>query len=146
MLAFDCKVFHFFFFFKRNKFFSENFSKKFSEVLNFKIDFLRYAPCMRKVKREYDVCSTTYQQTMARMNVQRHSPLTTSTTSAPTTTTTVSSRLKKVNLMKRQQLNSIYVSLETTTAMTIKNSSTETIDQEEAQIKTVCWWVRIELC
>lgn len=32
-----------------------------------KIDFLRHAPCMRHVKRDYDICSNQHQLTMKKI-------------------------------------------------------------------------------
>uniref|UniRef100_A0A2M3ZEH8 Putative secreted peptide n=1 Tax=Anopheles braziliensis TaxID=58242 RepID=A0A2M3ZEH8_9DIPT len=44
-------------------------------------DFLRHAPCMRHVKKEYEVCATRYQSTMSKIG-QAAAATTTSTTSA----------------------------------------------------------------
>ena len=102
-------------------------------------DFLRYAPCMRKVKIEYEKCADSYKNIMKKIHEQKSvegltpPPTTTSTTSAPP-------RLVQISLMKRQQSSqSIYVSLETTTISSVKNLSSDAIDQGEVQIKTVCW-------
>uniref|UniRef100_A0A182FUS2 Uncharacterized protein n=1 Tax=Anopheles albimanus TaxID=7167 RepID=A0A182FUS2_ANOAL len=45
------------------------------------LDFLRHAPCMRHVKKEYEVCATRYQSTMSKIG-QAAAATTTSTTSA----------------------------------------------------------------
>lgn len=107
-------------------------------------DFLRYAPCMRKVKNEYEMCSDSYKNNMKKIHEEK-SGGEAYTTPPPTTTSTTTSappRLVQISLMKRQQSSqSIYVSLETTTINSVKNSSTDAIDQGEVQIKTVCWYV-----
>lgn len=103
-------------------------------------DFLRYAPCMRKVKNEYEKCAESYKNNMKNI----HEKSTEATTSPPqTTTTTISpSSIRQISLMKRQQSSqSIYVSHETTTIIPMRNVTSNATDQGEVQIKTVCWWV-----
>lgn len=90
---------------------------------------------MQKVRNEYDHCKTDYQQSMQALYRQKDDEGTTQTTS--TTTTTQSPGFMQITLMKRQQLNSVYVSLETTTAMPVKNSSDAT--NQEDKLKIVCW-------
>jgi hypothetical protein len=90
---------------------------------------------MQKVRNEYDHCKTDYQESMQALYRQNDEAASTSTTT--TTTTTQSPGFMQITLMKRQQLNSVYVSLETTTAMPVKNSS-DVADQED-KLKIVCW-------
>ncbi|CAG9802149.1 unnamed protein product [Chironomus riparius] len=97
-------------------------------------DFLRYSPCMQKVRNEYDHCKTDYQESMQALYRQKDEEARSTTTT--TTTTTQSPGFMQITLMKRQQLNSVYVSLETTTAMPVKNSS-DVADQED-KLKIVC--------
>lgn len=105
-------------------------------------DFLRYAPCMRKVKNEYEHCTESYKNTMKKIQEKKSAEYFTTTTT--TSTTTFSPRLVQINLMKRQQSSqSIYVSLEASTVSS-KNISSDAIDQGDVQIKTVCWWVQEE--
>lgn len=85
---------------------------------------------MQKVRNEYDHCKTDYQESMQALYRQNDETST-------TTTTTQSPGFMQITLMKRQQLNSVYVSLETTTAMPVKNSS-DVADQED-KLKIVCW-------
>jgi len=89
---------------------------------------------MQKVRNEYDHCKTDYQESMQALYRQNDEAASTTTT---TTTTTQSPGFMQITLMKRQQLNSVYVSLETTTAMPVKNSS-DVADQED-KLKIVCW-------
>ena len=89
---------------------------------------------MQKVRNEYDHCKTDYQESMQALYRQKDEEARSSTT---TTTTTQSPGFMQITLMKRQQLNSVYVSLETTTAMPVKNSS-DVADQED-KLKIVCW-------
>jgi hypothetical protein len=100
---------------------------------------------MKKVKAEYDVCAQNYKQIMQRLQSAGASnggaP---QTTTAMTTTiaTTTMPRFMQINSMKRQQeLNSVYVSLETTTLLPFKkNSSDAAADHGEHQIEqTICW-------
>lgn len=100
---------------------------------------------MKKVKAEYDVCAQNYKQIMQRLQSAGASnggvP---QTTTAMTTTlaTTKMPRFMQINSMKRQQeLNSVYVSLETTTLLPVKNNSTDAVaDHGEHQIEqTICW-------
>jgi hypothetical protein len=105
-------------------------------------DFLRYAPCMRKVRKEYEICADSYKNIMRKIHEQKS--VETLTTTIPTTIApvTVTTRRNQISLMKRQQSHSSqssYVSLETTTANPVKNSSNASVDQGEEQIKTVCW-------
>ncbi|XP_058126350.1 uncharacterized protein LOC131285596 [Anopheles ziemanni] len=46
-------------------------------------DFLRHAPCMRHVKKDYEVCATHYQSTMAKLGQAAATTTTTSTTFHP---------------------------------------------------------------
>lgn len=112
----------------------------FMNLISISTDFLRYAPCMRKVKDEYELCATAYKNNMMRMSEQKTTETVATTTS---TTSTTPPRIVQLSLMKRQQQSnhSIYVSLETSTASAAKNATSEAIDQGEVQIKTVCWWV-----
>lgn len=88
---------------------------------------------MQKVRNEYDHCKTDYQESMQALYRQKDEEARSTTT----TTTTQSPGFMQITLMKRQQLNSVYVSLETTTAMPVKNSS-DVADQED-KLKIVCW-------
>lgn len=107
-------------------------------LISITTDFLRYAPCMRKVKNEYEKCAESYKNIMKKIHEQKTAETFTSTTT--TSTTTIPPRIVQISLMKRQQSSqSIYVSHETTT--TARNASNEAMDQGEVQIKTVCWWV-----
>lgn len=88
---------------------------------------------MRKVKKDYEICSRVYQTTMSRLSGE------------PTTTTTPMPTVMHSNFMKQQQFNpnfnnSSYVSLETTTIVPSKNNASNN-PEEEDHIKTVCWWV-----
>ncbi|CAO1412746.1 unnamed protein product [Diamesa serratosioi] len=100
-------------------------------------DFLKYAPCMRKIKKDYDMCSMRYQKTMSKLSSDKAAVV-------PSTTTTTTTLAPVTSLLKRQQdkqhSNSIYVSLETQTILPIKNATGDhASDEEEDQIKTVCW-------
>jgi hypothetical protein len=97
-------------------------------------DFLRYAPCMRKVKNEYEKCAESYKNTMKKIHEMKFAETTTSTTS---TTTATPTRFVQISLMKRQQMGQLHVN--SSTVSPAKNSSSETMDQGEVQIKTVCW-------
>lgn len=93
---------------------------------------------MRKVKDEYELCAISYKNNMMRMTEQKSTETSTATTT--TSTTATPPRIVQLSLMKRQQSSqSIYVSLETTTASVAKNATSEAMDQGEVQIKTVCW-------
>lgn len=70
---------------------------------------------------------------MARLSGQQ--AVTTTTTPAPIPTEIISKLAKG----QKPQSNSLYVSLETTTATTPRNSSTNIHSEEYEQIKTVCW-------
>lgn len=85
---------------------------------------------MRKVKKDYERCSSSYQNTMSRLSSQQE----------PTTTPLPMEIITKSSRGQKPQSNSLYVSLETTTVMTPKNSSSNH-SQEYYQIKTVCWYV-----
>jgi BioD-like phosphotransacetylase family protein len=90
---------------------------------------------MQKVRSEYDHCKTDYQRSMEILYGRKSVETTTPTT---TTSTTQSPRFMQITLMKRQQMNSVYVSLETTTtALPVKNVSSDVSDQDKLQI--VCW-------
>lgn len=94
---------------------------------------------MRKVKNQYEKCADSYKNIMKKITEQKTAEVFTTppTTTSPSPTPP---RLVQISLMKRQQSSqSIYVSLETTTINSIKNSSSEALDQGEVQIKTVCW-------
>lgn len=99
---------------------------------------------MKKVKAEYDVCAQNYKQIMQRLQsagASNGAPKTTTTVSTTIATTTMP-RFMQINSMKRQQeLNSVYVSLETTTQQPLKKNSTDAIaDHGEHQIEqTICW-------
>lgn len=101
-------------------------------------DFLRFSPCMRKVRKEYEICTESYKSIMRKIHERKNvDAFTSTTTAAPTTASLVG-----ISLMKRQQSllsQSSYVSLETTTASAVKNMSSAAVDQGEEQIKTVCW-------
>lgn len=88
---------------------------------------------MQKVRSEYDHCKKDYESNMHALYEQ---PVDMTTT---TTTTTEPPGFMQITLMKRQQLNSVYVSHETTT-MPVKNLS-DPADQEhpEKKMKIVCW-------
>lgn len=101
---------------------------------------------MQKVKAEYDVCAQNYKRIMQRLHSGNggssggSEALTTTITSTMATATTP--RFMQINLMKRQQeLNSVYVSLETTTLVPVKKNLTDAIvDHGEHQIEqTICW-------
>ncbi|KAG5681525.1 hypothetical protein PVAND_010951 [Polypedilum vanderplanki] len=92
-------------------------------------DFLRYSPCMHKVRNEYDHCKTDYQRSMEILYGRKSVETTTTTT-----TTTQSPRFMQISLMKRQQMNSAYVTLETTTTLPVKNISSDVSDQDKLQI------------
>lgn len=110
-------------------------------LIFFMADFLRYAPCMRKVKTEYEKCSESYKNIMKKISEEKTAEVFTS--AATTTTTSTPPRRVQISLMKRQQTSqSIYVSLETTTISAVKNLTSDAIDQGEVQIKKVCWWAR----
>lgn len=103
-------------------------------------DFLRFSPCMRKVRKEYEICAESYKSIMRKIHERKNVEAFTSTTATPTTT--LPPRHVQISLMKRQQSfssQSSYVSLETTTASPVKNASSAVVDQGEEQIKTVCW-------
>ncbi|CRK91277.1 CLUMA_CG004956, isoform A [Clunio marinus] len=100
-------------------------------------DFLRYAPCMRKVKKEYEKCAESYKHNMEKINEQKSAAI--ALTTSTTTTTMNPPRIVQISLMKRQQSSqSNFVSLESTTLSSLRNGSSETVDQGEVQIKTVC--------
>lgn len=103
---------------------------------------------MKKVKAEYDVCAQNYKQIMQKLQSAGASNGggVVQTTTAMTTTTTIATtkmpRFMQINSMKRQQeLNSVYVSLETTTKLPLKKNSTDAVaDHGEHQIEqTICW-------
>lgn len=100
---------------------------------------------MRKVRKEYEVCAETYKNNMRKISERKNVETASTTTTIPTTiapsTVHSGSRRSQISLMKRQQSDSSqssYVSLETTTVNSVKNSSNN-VNQGEEQIKTVCW-------
>lgn len=91
---------------------------------------------MRKIKKDYDMCSMRYQKTMSKLSSDKAAVVTSTTTT--TTIAPVTSLLKRQQ--DKQHSNSIYVSLETQTILPMKNATSDhASDEEEDQIKTVCW-------
>lgn len=102
---------------------------------------------MKKVKAEYDVCAQNYKQIMQRLQsggANGGAPQTTTAMSTTTMAATAMPRFMQINSMKRQQeLNSVYVSLETATQLPLKKNATDAVaDHGEHQIEqTICWLV-----
>ena len=94
---------------------------------------------MKKVKAEYDVCAQNYKHIMQRLQSAGTQQ---QTTVAPTTiATSTITRFMQINSMKRQQeLDSVYVSLETTTHLPFRKNTTDAVADGEHQIEqTICW-------
>ncbi|XP_055530700.1 uncharacterized protein LOC129721782 [Wyeomyia smithii] len=93
-------------------------------------DFLRHAPCMRHVKKDYEVCAVSYQSTMAKIG---QTVATGTTTKSPTgsasgqPTPDAAMSLSMNDMQQQQQQHSRQ-----------RNYTKSTEDAEEERLKTVC--------
>ena len=120
----------------------------FASVLSISTDFLRHAPCMRHVKKDYEVCAIHYQSTMAKIGQSV----------ATTTTTTVASSIYPTmathpaavmsngggqyhsgDMSQHQHHHHRQQQQHEHLGRSHPNSTKLVEDAEEERLKTVCW-------
>lgn len=103
-------------------------------------DFLRHAPCMRHVKKDYEVCAVSYQSTMAKIG---QTVAHTTVRPPPVQLTTPSAAMalsSSDNVHQQQHHHHRQHQHQHNSGSSSSNNDTKSAeDAEEERLKTVCW-------
>ncbi|XP_058831407.1 uncharacterized protein LOC131689993 isoform X2 [Topomyia yanbarensis] len=95
-----------------------------------KAHFLRHAPCMRHVKKDYEVCAVSYQSTMAKIGQTVASSSTSRPPTQPTPNAAMSLSMNDMQQEQQQNQQSHHRQQ--------RNYTKSAEDAEEERLKTVC--------